>query len=342
MKMKKIFLEITRDQAVKVLGISQSDANDADKLKAAYRAASMKSHPDRGGSNAAMQDVTAAYELLKKHVGTGGSFDRKSFDDEQKERLELALAALRSLKEKMDVNAFVKHFATIYGQPFQYKLVKESPKENDRIYPYGIMLNYEFYNDDRSIVFTLDFYCSLSDIKYNRSLGSGAKNISYPLMVSAYGFFNNKKLKITKRDYKSTQDHDVLSNPEMSFPAKRLNTFKSTSGDKQFRRQDMVTYLTSKLSLPWDGESARLKLPENITVRFARGVFMRQPYWSLWVYENSKGIPGMPYVNFPETEGTALVFEKLVKDLRGKSSKADILSTLKSELDRLKSKKGTL
>ena len=34
-----------------------------DDLRKAYRAASMKAHPDHGGSNEAMQDVNASYEI---------------------------------------------------------------------------------------------------------------------------------------------------------------------------------------------------------------------------------------------------------------------------------------
>lgn len=47
--MKQILIEITVDQALKVLGLSQSDARDANKLKQAYKSAAVKTHPDKGG-----------------------------------------------------------------------------------------------------------------------------------------------------------------------------------------------------------------------------------------------------------------------------------------------------
>ena len=84
------------DQALKALDIDKMDARDAAKLKTAYKTASMKHHPDRGGDVEKMKDVTLAYELLSKYAGTsssastsssGGSFDRKSYDDSRKEYL---------------------------------------------------------------------------------------------------------------------------------------------------------------------------------------------------------------------------------------------------------------
>lgn len=130
MKMKRILLEITLDRALQVLGISATDANDPAKLKAAYRSASLKAHPDRGGSTSIQQDVNAAYELLQKGAKSAAAFatSRSSYDNDRKEYFDLGIAVVRSLKEKLNLTNFLKHFKTIYGDEFQFKLKNESPK----------------------------------------------------------------------------------------------------------------------------------------------------------------------------------------------------------------------
>ena len=43
------------------------DGCDGQALKAAYKAASLRAHPDNGGSAEAFQHVATAYEILTKH-----------------------------------------------------------------------------------------------------------------------------------------------------------------------------------------------------------------------------------------------------------------------------------
>lgn len=314
--MKQILIEMTVDQALKVLGLSQSDARDANKLKRAYKSAAVKTHPDKGGDEEAFKEVGAAYELLQKYTGSstssggsssrGGSFDRDSYERSKQEYFDLGLSVLRSLKEKLKLDAFLRHFQTIYNEPFEHKVITEVPKPTDsaRTHIYNAVLSYEFFNKTRDIVFNISFSCYLTDVKYDRSLGSGAKNISYPLGVIAYGFFNNKKLKITQRDYQRTQNHDVLSDPEMSFPKKRLETFKKTAKAKQFRR----------------------------------GTLQRQPYWEINCYINSKYQP-TDFVYLSETEETARFLIDLANGAK-KQNPDNIVSWLNRQISAHKSTKG--
>lgn len=311
MKLKILLLEITFDQALKVLNYSKDDLGDEAKLKKAYRDATIKAHPDKGGSTSAMQDVTAAYELLKKTTSSPSS--RFDWEKSDKENLDLGLKVLEQLKEKFNTKKFIDHFNQIYSDSFQVKISKERPSPSDRSAWYA-GLSAEFFNASRDIVFSIVFHCTIHDVKYDKSLGSGIGNISYPLGVSAYGFFNNKKLKITQRDYSSTRNHDVLIDPELSFPKAKLEKFKTTSVSKVFKRADMILYLTKKLGMTWDGDQARIKdVPKPLAIVFSRGTFMKTPYWSLNLYENSRGVPGMSYLTLPETIETAQAIEILVK-----------------------------
>lgn len=352
--MKQILIEITVDQALKVLGLSQSDARDASKLKSAYKSASLKNHPDRGGSTEAMKDVNLAYELLQKYTGSstssggsssrGGSFDRDSYERSKQEYFDLGLSVLRSLKEKLKLDAFLRHFQTIYNEPFEHKVITEVPKPTDsaRTHIYNAVLSYEFFNKTRDIVFNISFSCYLTDVKYDRSLGSGAKNISYPLGVIAYGFFNNKKLKITQRDYQRTQNHDVLSDPEMSFPKKRLETFKKTAKAKQFRREDMVMTLKNKIDAgEWYDNQFTVRLGTNPRkdLVFRRGTFQRMPYWDVNFYVNGKYQQIERAGVLLETEETARFLIDLANGAK-KQNPDNIVSWLNRQISAHKSTKG--
>lgn len=313
--MRSILLEITMDQALKALNIDKMDARDASKLKSAYKAASLKNHPDRGGSTEAMKDVNLAYELLSKFAGgsstsssSGPSSSKFDWEASRKEYIELGFKVLEILKSTFKIQNFVDHFSKIYSKPFQYKITREWPKQGDRDAHYAGM-DVEFFDGSRDIVFKLNFSCYLIDAKYNKSIGGGYGNISYPLGVSAYGFFNNKKLKITQRDYQRTTDHDVLVNPELAFPSTRLNKFKSTASSKLFRKEDMILTLKNKIDGgEWNRDQFGVRLGDDKprrTLAFNRMTFQRMPYWTISYFVGGKYEPVARPGVLAETEDTA-------------------------------------
>ena len=325
MKLRRLLIEITFDDAVKVLSIDKSDISDESKLKLAFRTAALKSHPDKGGSNEAMRDVNDAYEFLKKHKGSASGTNKFDWEQSRKEYINIGLKILEILKSTLNYNSFTSYFENIYGEPFSYKIISERPKSTETSTPHYATLNLEFANNDRGILFLMEVSCDLNAAKRTSSLGSGAANISYSLLISAFGFFNNKKMKITQRDYTRTQNHDILTKPEISFPKAKLEKFKKTSSSKVFKRADMLAYLTRKLSMSWDGEDARLpKLPDNIVVVFRRAVFMKMPYWSLLVFQDARRIPGIKTISMNETEETAQSIERLVKKIKNMTSGEEI------------------
>ena len=340
MKLKKLLLEITFDQALKVLDFSKSDLGDEGKLKLAFRKAALFAHPDKGGSNEAMRDVNDAYELLKKQSSQQHSFDdyKRQADERNTKNKEIANKILESLKSKINYSAFVKYFNSVYNEIFVHRIFNERPASSSYYVSYA-GLTVEFSNPDRSIVFILEFSASVSDATSSSSLGSGVGNVSYPLGVEAYGFYNNKKLKITQRDYNRTTNHDVLDTPELSFPKVKLEKFKGTSVTKVFKKADMVTYLGNKLRMTWDGEQARVRdVPSSIAIVFSRGTFMKIPYWSLNLYENRRGVPGMPYITLPETIETAQSIEVLVKSVNNVDDPEKVKKIVKDWAAKMKSK----
>ncbi len=329
MKLRKILLEITFDRALAVLGLSKDDLTP-ETIKTAFRKASIKAHPDKGGSNEAMRDVIDAKEFLEKQsFATSTAYDQKKYNEQE---FKLAVSVLEQLKSKIDLGAFESYFKSIYGEPFTSKILRESPKAYSRYVEY-ISLAIEFSNDSREILFLVEFSCLMSGVTKTGSLGSGVGNISYPLGVTAYGFFNNKRLKLSQTNYTRTQNHDILTHPEIAFPKPKLEKFKTTSSAKVFKKQDMTTYLSNKLGLSWDGQDARIKLLENITLVFARGTFMKTPYWSINLYQNHKGVAGMSYVTLAETIETAQTIEEMLKKVKslpdGESIKRYIIDRTK-------------
>ena len=250
-------------------------------------------------------------------------------------------AVLNVLKDEFRIQNFISHFSKIYSQPFQHKVTREWPSATDHSTSHAGM-DVEFFNDSRDIVFKINFSIYLIDVKYNKSIGGGTGNISYPLGVSAYGFFNNKKLKITQRDYLRTSDHDVLSNPELAFPAKRLNTFKTTAASKQFRKEDMILTLKNKISDgQWVDNQYNVKLSEGrprLTLQFNRGTFRRMPYWDINFYIDGKYQQIERAGVLEETVATANFFIELAAGVK-KQSLEQIVPYLNREIAKYKANK---
>jgi curved DNA-binding protein CbpA len=336
MKLRRILLEISLDDALQALNLTKSDLGDESKLKLAFRQAALKAHPDKGGSNEAMRDVNDAYELLKKQTNRSNSMDDWKRDREETNKLSLQI--LEILKSKVDYSSFVRYFNSVYNDIFTHKIVKEYPSTTEK-YAYHTSFEVQFSNPDRSIIFILQLYCSTTDARRTSSLGSGVGNISFPLGVTAYGFYNNKKLKITQRDYTTTQNHDVLNTPELAFPKNKLEKFKGTSETKVFKKSDMILYLTKKLGMSWDGQQARVaNVPKTLAIVFTRGTLLKTPYWDFNFYENRRGVPGLMYVTFPETIETAQAIEKLVKEVGKTTDVEQIKKIVKDWATKMKAK----
>ena len=79
-------VRMTGDEAAKILDLT--DKATAEDVKTAYRKASMANHPDRGGSVEKMQDVNAAYAVLKNGYGGGAAKSYQSYAAEAAARRE--------------------------------------------------------------------------------------------------------------------------------------------------------------------------------------------------------------------------------------------------------------
>ena len=108
-------------ESLLLLGIDEEEGISADRLKAAYRSASLRAHPDKGGSKEAFDEVVRAYKYVEKIL----SRVNPTMSPAEKERLtkpvtlENALSSRAGLEDvapvqlsakKLDMSTFNKLF----------------------------------------------------------------------------------------------------------------------------------------------------------------------------------------------------------------------------------------
>jgi hypothetical protein len=171
-----------------------------------------------------------------------------------------------------------------------------------------------------------------------KGLGSGNDNISYPIGVSTSVLYKGRKVKITSREYASTQDHTFLTDPNVILPKDKLSKFESkTNTNKPLKKSDVAQVLTKKLGMGWDGSEAR-KTYGKFVIRFDRGTFMKMPYWTIRAFENGRGIPGMTYTTLEENQTTVDKFIEIINKLNGMNDIEDMKTYVKQITNDLKLK----
>lgn len=335
--LKRILFEMSVSDALDLFGMSQSELGDKEAIKKKYRQLSIKYHPDRGGDIEMMKKVNDAKATLDKASpgATSSGFDWESMN---KKYQELGARIKKLLLDGFKPEKYISYFSKIYNEDFKYEILQTWPRGSERS-PSFAGFKSEFFNKDRSIVFELDITSYLANASSSTSLGSADKYISFPLTVTAFGFYNNRKLKVSQRDWKSTSDHKILIDPELAFPRNKLEKFKKTSSTKAFKKKDMITYLTKKLKGSWDGQWVKIPLEGDHKLYLQRSVIMRTAGWSPIVFERFKAVPGGVYITFPETLETAQYFENLVKGTLKKRTGKDMVKYIHDELKKEKQKR---
>jgi len=105
-------------ESLALLGISENDALTAERLKAGYRSASLRAHPDKGGSKEAFDEVNRAYKFIEKILArVGGSTNAEKARLAMPVTKETALANRVAIEapvqlsaKKLDMNSFNKLF----------------------------------------------------------------------------------------------------------------------------------------------------------------------------------------------------------------------------------------
>lgn len=335
MRFKQFLLEETMsvNRALEIFGLESKDAADKGLLKRTFSRLAKANHPDHGGDVEQMKLINLAYEVLKKAKVKFGSVDWESID---KKYRYLGSAIKTALIAGFKPEVFTRYFEKIKGEAFNSEILQTWPGQNERS-PHIAGFKAEFFTDDRNTIFELDVIANLIDIAKNNSLGF--EDLNFSLSIIAYGFYKNKKQKLSKSDWKFTNDHSFFSKPEKIFPKHKLEKiFSGATSQRAFKKRDMYTFLTKKLKAKTNGDYVYIPLKDDYWFVIYRTVFMRQPFWhpNGIYFKRIRRVEGCPVVSLPETEETAKFFETIQKKSqrgRDQESISNIVNTL------LKSKK---
>lgn len=323
--------EMNLDQSMETLGLSGT--YDEKDLKTAYRRASAKAHPDKGGSTEAQQKVNAAYEFLKKNVAA-----TKIQDDREaiwKQYREMSVLIRDDLRKNFNVEMYSKFFTEVFGEEFNGLVTSNKPQEEDmprRGSPYMSSISLEWSNDERTKVFQLQVSVTLSEV-FN-SGGLASPGTTYPMNVSTFAYLDNRKVKITSRDYTNSSKKAVFTKPDSVFPKSKIVRKKQT----KFKKSDMISALKAEIRAINANEFWFIPLKGDKFLAVTRGTMRRQAYWSIqgiW-YQKSKyswkrdESYDRPFMSFGENENTLNMF----KQSKG-SDPNKVLKMFKTEYQRL-------
>jgi curved DNA-binding protein CbpA len=80
---------LSRSEAIKIFskaGVTDPGMLDGPALKSAWRKLAMDNHPDRGGEPAVIQDINAAYDVLKDTAGQGSGDEQRFWKPERPQK----------------------------------------------------------------------------------------------------------------------------------------------------------------------------------------------------------------------------------------------------------------
>ena len=155
--------------ALELFGIKK--VPDEKELKDLYRKLSIQNHPDKGGSVEMMQDVNAAYELLRNNIGKGKvELDWKQIKKEWEDRNKTQVSNMSAMfDDEFNIEELVKYLQQFTQDELQYTVEDNIDKIRDWSSPFlSYTVHIEVFNVDRTTVFMLEYYMS-----YNFNSGGG-------------------------------------------------------------------------------------------------------------------------------------------------------------------------
>lgn len=255
MKRFKFFLferKMTSAEALKVLGLDSM--SDADAIKKAYRALSVKYHPDRNPGNRdaedKMKEVNNAYDALRGYVAGAASgtsreaiyqdMRRRTAEREAKSEV-FANVAREQFDARFRPTAFTAHFDKVFGTTFKYIGLWHSFHKGSEY----VVHTAEWSNADRTTVLTFEAHVSFKDMFEGTKLAFDDTMLNVAATSSI--LHNRKKVKLTQSHYQWTQSASALNDPEVLFPAKKLTTQSAKSATRKFAKRDAELIFTKEL-----------------------------------------------------------------------------------------------
>lgn len=302
------------ESALKILGLSKEDLKNKEKVKKAYRDKAVEAHPDRGGSDEEMKLINEAYEILTDEVGQSEKIsDRAAREEEMLKKYDEASRQVAAILDKtFKPEPFIKHFEKIVGKSFSAEIKKD-------VKPHGVRYVINFSEPDALTAFDILIYTSTADV-VNKSGSLGQGTMSFPLTVSTSVFHNNRKVKLSTRDWKITSDHANIIDPEELFPEAKLKKMMAGKEQKRaFSRRDMALAIDKRLGGSMDKDFARIPLGEDYRLVIYRTVFHKQAAWGVnGIYKGPRRIMTAVAVTFPENEELVEILVEIQEGAEGK------------------------
>lgn len=333
---KEFLFEMSREEAMGVLGLAPNFS--ADDLKKAYRRASGVNHPDRGGSTEMMQRVNQANALLSKSATAEKS--KEDFKAEYSARAAKYNAAhdavVNTLKTKFDQNAFLKYFEAQTGKTF--KATIETSKVGKHGSANYANLNAEFESDDKEVMFYLSILVNLIDVVHPKGQLAASPDGYYTMSIVTEFFANNRRQKITSRDFNTQNELTALTDPKIVFPPNKVKKGVENKTSK-FGRKDMLLALETKLGAVEAGkDDFFIPIGEDRYLSVYRSVMMRKAAWSVrgvWVkkgvsFRREHDVGGFIYL--PEDEATLAKLVAVTAKLKTEKSPDNWTTIINSHL----------
>lgn len=253
-------------QAQKVFGID--NIPDLETLKNIHKKLVIKHHPDRGGDLTTMQNVNAAFDLLKKNTGVAGTTKATRFNwDEVYAKNKIKFGLMRDFFAKtFDVEKFKSYLENIFEASLSYKVVDNTPKEffkgkgiTDSQYSTFYNAEIHFYTEDKKTYFAVNY--SISDVTpQTGALGSSEideRDIMYSISSYTSIFYQNKKVKLSQNSWNYQYNIGIKKflDPKELFPEVKIKKALSKSTTKAFKKADMMLGLKRELDASFDKEN---------------------------------------------------------------------------------------
>jgi len=282
--------KLSKEDALKILGIksveSQSD------LKKAFKRASLKSHPDKGGSDEAMQQVNAAYEVLQKHNDkTTSSMDWDAVKRDNKDRAEAWTDYVTGqLTRHFDIEEYTDYLSEQVDQRLGFEKVI---KTGVGLYTYA---TYKWKSLDSKIVFSLEM--SFRNESSQSGLADNTDGITLgEINYSTEVMINRKKVKMTQANYVfGAKSKNIFKDPKVAFPKAKINKAMKDS-NKALKRADYMLTFKNELKADVSGNVIRVPLPKVLDdkgnpmkVVMERSTFMRKGLYNIHDIRGDRGV----------------------------------------------------
>ena len=278
---KELLLEakLSPQDAMELLGL-ESDF-DADELKKAYKRASIKNHPDKGGTAEDMQNINAAYAVLQSMGSKSGDQygEKKTYQQAKKEWEERAKEFMEFVQSEydkhFDIDKYTKFLSDAVGQELIYSTkITDGGGINCHILS-------QWKSADKKIVFSLNL--SFRDERSNKGLSDKSNDMAIgEVSYSTENLINRKKVKMKQSAYQfGAKTKNIFKDPNVTFPAAKI---KKSLGDllKPVKRADYVLTFKNELGAKFSGNEFNLPLEaidskgKNAYLKMERSTWMRK------------------------------------------------------------------